>query len=351
MIGRCGRDGKAGLAVMFVEKTRRGGKNWIDQFVRGEPQNDLDCMDAMAISPLCLRVAFAMDNLWVLLFTWSSFSHHIPLLIVVYFGSNRDGYVPLWADDPKYLQEVAQEEKAGMCFCQFSNCAPQKADRLLELLVHANLSNFDSILDDKFSTSVPYNLRHKYPQKKTSMRKRKFNESDDQEISDFLDRLVGHLRQHYDSHIAPNGTILASHIFGEEDSKAILAVIDSIYSAKDLRGVIGGDCFPGKWDWIYQWLCDFKSLGTMQQSSSVPPPKKIRTPITNQPKRSTITQQKLGHGVAPRAPTKKAVAAEAARIRSIERKKAKEKRDADNEKRRQQVIQIMAETQGLHDLQ
>jgi len=33
MIGRCGRDGKQGLAVMFVEKTRRGGKNHLKQFV------------------------------------------------------------------------------------------------------------------------------------------------------------------------------------------------------------------------------------------------------------------------------------------------------------------------------
>ncbi|KAA1098389.1 ATP-dependent DNA helicase sgs1 [Puccinia graminis f. sp. tritici] len=325
MIGRCGRDGKAGLAVMFVEKTRRGGKNRIEQFVRGEPQNDLDRMDAMAITPLCLRVAFAMDN--------------------------TDGYVPLWADDPNYLQEVARQEKAGMCACRCSNCETEKSDRLLEHLVHANLSNFDSILDDTFSTSQPYNLRHKYPQKKTTMRKRKFTEADDQEISDFSARLVGDLSQHYDDHIAPEGTILASHFFGEEDCKAILASIDSIYSGNDLRGVIGGDCFPGESDWIYQWLCDFKSSGTMQQSSSGPLPKKRRTPITNLPKRSTLTQQKLGHGVAPRPPTKKAVAAEAARIRSIERKNAKEKREADAEKRRQQVIQIMAETRRLHDHQ
>ncbi|KNE90859.1 hypothetical protein PSTG_15725, partial [Puccinia striiformis f. sp. tritici PST-78] len=27
MIGRCGRDGRPGLAVLFVEKTRRKGKN------------------------------------------------------------------------------------------------------------------------------------------------------------------------------------------------------------------------------------------------------------------------------------------------------------------------------------
>ncbi|KAA1103186.1 ATP-dependent DNA helicase sgs1 [Puccinia graminis f. sp. tritici] len=62
MIGRCGRDGKKGLAILFVEKTRRNGKNHIDRFVRGATQTDLDRMDALAITTLCLRVAFALDN-------------------------------------------------------------------------------------------------------------------------------------------------------------------------------------------------------------------------------------------------------------------------------------------------
>jgi len=65
MIGRCGRDGKKGLAVMFVEKTRRGGKNHIDQFVRDSPQSDPDRMDALAITPLCIRVCFSIDNQYV----------------------------------------------------------------------------------------------------------------------------------------------------------------------------------------------------------------------------------------------------------------------------------------------
>ncbi|KNE88330.1 hypothetical protein PSTG_18270, partial [Puccinia striiformis f. sp. tritici PST-78] len=33
MIGRCGRDGRPGLAIIFVEKTRTGGKNKVSQFV------------------------------------------------------------------------------------------------------------------------------------------------------------------------------------------------------------------------------------------------------------------------------------------------------------------------------
>ncbi|EFP92570.1 uncharacterized protein PGTG_18702 [Puccinia graminis f. sp. tritici CRL 75-36-700-3] len=98
MIGCCGRDGKPGLVVMFVEKNRRGGKNRLDQFTRGAAQNDLDRMDALAITPVCLRVAFSLDN--------------------------KLGYVPLWADDPEYLKELAREKQLGIPACQCSNCAP-----------------------------------------------------------------------------------------------------------------------------------------------------------------------------------------------------------------------------------
>jgi superfamily II DNA helicase RecQ len=63
MIGRCGRDGKPGLAVLFVEKNRPKGKNQVGHFKRDEPQSDLNRMDALAVTPLCLRVAFAIDNM------------------------------------------------------------------------------------------------------------------------------------------------------------------------------------------------------------------------------------------------------------------------------------------------
>ncbi|PLW46028.1 hypothetical protein PCASD_03505 [Puccinia coronata f. sp. avenae] len=63
MIGRCGRDGKPGLAILFVEKTRTNGKNSISQFKAGVDQSDDDCMDALAVTPVCLHIAFAADNL------------------------------------------------------------------------------------------------------------------------------------------------------------------------------------------------------------------------------------------------------------------------------------------------
>ncbi|KAA1133636.1 ATP-dependent DNA helicase sgs1 [Puccinia graminis f. sp. tritici] len=321
MIGRCGRDGKSGLAVMFVEKTRRGGKNRVDQFDRKAPQNDLDRMDALAITPLCLRVAFAMDN--------------------------KVGYVPLWPDDPNYLNEVAHQEMAGMPACRCSNCAPEDSARLMKHLIYANSSNFDAILDDKFTSDK---LKHKYPQKAGLKRKRKFTEADDIELADFCSRLGGDLYHHYDHDVSPGGTITASDLFTDEDATTILASIDHVYTASDLRELIGGDCFDGESDWIFAWIGRYRSSNLISSDSSIPAAKKTRKTHPSPPGKKVITQEELGKGPAPRGPTKKALAAEAARLRSMERKLAKEAKDAEVDRRRKQVLEIMTETKKHHEM-
>ncbi|KAA1077464.1 hypothetical protein PGT21_009170 [Puccinia graminis f. sp. tritici] len=63
MIGRCGRDGKPGLAILFMEKNRRNGKNSADDFLNVREQTNDNRMDALAITPVCLRIAFSLDNL------------------------------------------------------------------------------------------------------------------------------------------------------------------------------------------------------------------------------------------------------------------------------------------------
>lgn len=63
VLGRCGRDGRAGLGIMFVEPTRRNGKNDVQEFENVPIMDDDDRMDALAITPVCLRIAFSIDNL------------------------------------------------------------------------------------------------------------------------------------------------------------------------------------------------------------------------------------------------------------------------------------------------
>ncbi|OAV94630.1 hypothetical protein PTTG_05157 [Puccinia triticina 1-1 BBBD Race 1] len=62
MIGRCGRGGEAGLAILFVEENRKGGKNCVEDFTNPEVQTDDNRMDALAITPVCLRTVFSIDN-------------------------------------------------------------------------------------------------------------------------------------------------------------------------------------------------------------------------------------------------------------------------------------------------
>ena len=62
MVGRSGRNGKPGLGLLFMEPSRKKGKNSVDNFERGSIQDDDTQMDALAITTLCLRVALTVDN-------------------------------------------------------------------------------------------------------------------------------------------------------------------------------------------------------------------------------------------------------------------------------------------------
>ncbi|PLW06970.1 hypothetical protein PCASD_24525 [Puccinia coronata f. sp. avenae] len=187
MIGRCGRDGKPGLAVLFVEKNQPKGKNQVGHFKRDEPQSNLNRMDALAVTPLCLRVAFAIDNMV--------------------------GYVPLWEDDPNYIREVQRQREAAMPPCNCSNCAPAAAATLMDSLLVATKDNFDDIMANNFVGPKNVNLKHKYPPQANAIRKRKFTEDDKNEIEAFTTELSNDLHIYYDTEISPGGTLHGADLF------------------------------------------------------------------------------------------------------------------------------------------
>ncbi|POW12633.1 hypothetical protein PSTT_04205 [Puccinia striiformis] len=120
MLGRCGRDGRPGVAIMFVEKSRIGGKNNINQIVDGIEQSDDDRMDALAITPVCLRIAFALDT--------------------------KLGYIPMSVANPGYQREKAREESKGFAQCWCSNCMPMEADTLIENMRMMTTDNVDRMI-------------------------------------------------------------------------------------------------------------------------------------------------------------------------------------------------------------
>lgn len=54
MVGRAGRSGRRGVGIMFVESNRPSGKE----------MDDDDRMDALAVTPVCLRIGLSIDNLY-----------------------------------------------------------------------------------------------------------------------------------------------------------------------------------------------------------------------------------------------------------------------------------------------
>ncbi|OAV85562.1 hypothetical protein PTTG_30430, partial [Puccinia triticina 1-1 BBBD Race 1] len=123
MIGRCGRDGKGGLAILFVETNRKGGKNCIEDFSDVHEQSDDDRMDALAVTPVCLRVAlYGMDN--------------------------EHGYIPLSKEDPNVVKEIRRYELAGFPKCRCSNCMVEEGITLIKNLKNLNKNNFDDAIMD-----------------------------------------------------------------------------------------------------------------------------------------------------------------------------------------------------------
>ncbi|PLW21908.1 hypothetical protein PCANC_03362 [Puccinia coronata f. sp. avenae] len=198
MIGQCGRDGKPGLAVLFVEKNQPKGKNQVGHFKRYEPQSDLDRMDALAVTPLCLRVAFEIDNM---------------------------------------------QREAAMPLCDCSNCAPTAATTLMDLLLVATKDNFDDIMENNFVGPENVNLKHKYPPRANAIRKQKFTEDDKNEIEAFTTELSNDLHIYYDTEILPGGTLHGADLFDSDDCVAILSHLALIVNPRFLQLVIGAECF------------------------------------------------------------------------------------------------------------
>ncbi|POW17256.1 hypothetical protein PSTT_00523 [Puccinia striiformis] len=110
MIGRCGRDGQPGLALVFMEPVRQNGKNDLHAFDPNVPQGDDDRMDV-------------------------------------------NGYIPLSTEDPNYVAEADRECRMGFERCQCSGCLPEEAEALINVIQQANKKNFTTLVTNP--SSIP----------------------------------------------------------------------------------------------------------------------------------------------------------------------------------------------------
>lgn len=120
MAGRCGRDGRRGLALLLVENIRTNGKNRVEDFHTPTVMTDDDRMDALGITPVCLRVALAVD-----------LAH---------------GYIPLDPDAWVVQEEESRQLAAGMPSCDCSNCLPEEAEALWLAQKALTVDNFDEAM-------------------------------------------------------------------------------------------------------------------------------------------------------------------------------------------------------------
>ncbi|KAH9471514.1 hypothetical protein Pst134EA_005409 [Puccinia striiformis f. sp. tritici] len=332
MIGRCGRDGRPGLAVLFMEKTRRKGKNSVAQFTRGAFQTDEDRLDALAITPVCLRIAFSLDNLL--------------------------GYIPLWFDDPAYIIEREREKFVGFAACRCSNCLPVKGLALLNNLVFADQNNLDQIVTDDFQPPFIVDLKHKYPVKRAGTRKRKFNNMDRASLDVFREELVDKLAEFYDEQDVSGGDVEASDFFGTSVAELLVTNLHNIESPSDIRNHIGGECFDGQLQWLMKTISSFKinqEANTAARCTIQPAPKKKRclTSTATQPAPSECLTQPAALGTntnpsAPDAPLSKK--AQAQRARDL-KKLAKEKKVQVEQARQDQLAGFTKASKEKYNLE
>lgn len=65
VVGRVGRNKQPGLAVIYLEETRKQGLNSIDDFKDMTSQTDDQRMDALKFSKVCVRIALVLANTYV----------------------------------------------------------------------------------------------------------------------------------------------------------------------------------------------------------------------------------------------------------------------------------------------
>ncbi|KAH9807289.1 hypothetical protein DFH28DRAFT_1139579 [Melampsora americana] len=63
MVGCAGRDGRPAVGIMLVETKRSSGKNQPSDFVNPSKMTNDDHMDALTITPVCLCIAFQVNNM------------------------------------------------------------------------------------------------------------------------------------------------------------------------------------------------------------------------------------------------------------------------------------------------
>ncbi|OAV85953.1 hypothetical protein PTTG_30172 [Puccinia triticina 1-1 BBBD Race 1] len=223
MIGRAGRDGRTGLAILFMERHRKFGKNRVEDFTGEDDQED-DCrMDALAVTPVCLRIAISVDNI--------------------------NGCIPVSFGDPSYLAEKKCEVmKFPVCRC--SNCLPEEAEVLARNWKRMTVDNWDNALKN------PLDTFGETTKKKVGERNPLY--------SDLKVILVKKFNTYFEENLKDCASFMPDRIFGERHAEKVVESLDNISSIQDLSNVLGGESLDGLLDLLYGIIIEFRKSSEFQ---------------------------------------------------------------------------------------
>ncbi|PLW26394.1 hypothetical protein PCANC_27792 [Puccinia coronata f. sp. avenae] len=240
MMGLCGRNSKPGLAVLFMEPKRRFGINKIEAVTKADKQMDDTRMDCLAITPMCLRIAFSMDNLY--------------------------GYIPTNRDNPNYMKEEQQEINEGFPLCKCSNCAPKEAEMLQKKMSVMDIDNFVALLDQPESFPDPELV----PKKKRCAGGHKNHTEAPKELTNELAVvLVVEFKTFLCEKYGTATLSLPEEHFAELEAEDVAETLNNIQGAEEIQDDIGGKTINGKLEMLYNCVVNFQkgSLFTTAQAA------------------------------------------------------------------------------------
>ncbi|EGF98851.1 uncharacterized protein MELLADRAFT_95094 [Melampsora larici-populina 98AG31] len=231
IIGRCGRNGNPGLAVFYVEKHRNKGKNLVADFKGLTKFSDDNLMDGLAVTPVCLRIAFTLSSLI--------------------------GKIPMSEDEEIYVQEKSRQ--AEMCACRCSNCEPEASKLLAAKMKWLTTSNFDAAIKNPealadlarqrsnvdagdIAEDIPTELDPDAP-----ITNRKPNGPPPRriELMELANQLTLTIKEHHLALMEGHDRLKASAYLTDDD---IWRILDRIYTIKthdDVYNILGCDMLPG----------------------------------------------------------------------------------------------------------
>ncbi|KAA1092514.1 ATP-dependent DNA helicase sgs1 [Puccinia graminis f. sp. tritici] len=242
MIGRAGRDGCPGVGIFLVQKIRKGGKNSVEEFDPQVTQGHDDRMDALAVTPVCLRIAFAIDN--------------------------SLGYIPLSVTDPSYITEMAREKEEGFNECHCSNCKPDQADGFMRNIQQMTAENMDEFVRKDDWPQVPIVETKKRKNTSVSIKNKKVK------LSPWLqgllsEQLTSDFGLLFDQTYSKRMLFSAADLFGKTQVDAIIKRFGTFDGTVSLRKAIGGQMIPGQLEVLEKSISIFTTGAFADEANAV----------------------------------------------------------------------------------